>query len=476
MKLAKLVKIGLLLWVCTMLYLPEGWCGCFRAIGCTYQEAESDITELQKNVPPNGSVAEKENGLDSSKVSVKAKETSTIIGEESFTVPPGMVCCIMGVADDKVELKVTTEDGENAKTGALGSDAALWAASLADSGISQLKSGKYILKYKYTNTSYLTNCTDIDGFSLYLVIRYLPGDPPSGNIMYYGLEEEKGVIFWDAVKQDPVTFYPQNLCDKDIECRVTTKTVSDSFERDDAVYWDFEGVGKFTPVGATDAGTRPEWENPRGSAGLATVKLSVRDDGEYVQDIADSSYHFIDQVDFYAIKCQFTVYAAWPKDHSHSWYSGYPTNVGHGWWEFDIAGTDSMLDPTLKPQVNKPVGYYPKVSSPVSVGEYACPDDRHASDEQSSRTCAISYRKLKAGLDYNYSLSRSPGTYNLFGNNCSDKAVAAGAAAGVSVPAPTCYLGTITCPGYMACDLCTCSVCLQIQQNHPSDPSDTTVK
>ena len=116
-------------------------------------------------------------------------------------------------------------------------------------------------------------------------------------------------------------------------------------------------------------------------------------------------------------------------------------DVGHTFWAFNCSYPDIIQDEKLRYIVNQSVGYYPltpvSLSDPSSTGRLMVPDNDHIAGHEVDHTWEISLTRLLAGLQYSRQLLDNPGTYNLNSNNCTDAALGAAAAAGVSINATT---------------------------------------
>lgn len=112
-------------------------------------------------------------------------------------------------------------------------------------------------------------------------------------------------------------------------------------------------------------------------------------------------------------------------------------DVGHTFWVYNCSYPNAILDEQLRVYVNQPMGYYPIVgvspNSPTSPGKLVIPDTAHMAGYEVEHKWEISFSQLLNGLQYSKNLHDSPGTYNLNSNNCTDAAVGAAAAVGVTI-------------------------------------------
>ena len=60
----RIARVGFFLLVCSMVSIPQAWCGCFRGSTWMLEAAQQDVSILQASVPKEAvPVAEKEAGL-----------------------------------------------------------------------------------------------------------------------------------------------------------------------------------------------------------------------------------------------------------------------------------------------------------------------------------------------------------------------------------------------------------------------------
>ena len=134
-------------------------------------------------------------------------------------------------------------------------------------------------------------------------------------------------------------------------------------------------------------------------------------------------------------------------------------DVGHAFWKYEVSYPEHVLRQEVSFFANKTMGYYPATSvkplSPSAAGCLVIPDDSHLDAYEVEKTWQISLENLMRGLDYARNLHSNPGRYDLNNNNCTDAAIAAGAAVGVVVPATrgTWPLGGGSNPGDLGEDL-----------------------
>ena len=134
-------------------------------------------------------------------------------------------------------------------------------------------------------------------------------------------------------------------------------------------------------------------------------------------------------------------------------------DVGHAFWKYEVSYPEHVLEQEVSFFANKTMGYYPATSvkplSPSAAGCLVIPDISHMDTYEVEKTWQISLDNLMRGLDYARNLHSNPGRYDLNNNNCTDAAIAAGAAVGVVVPATrgTWPLGGGSNPGDLGEDL-----------------------
>ena len=133
-------------------------------------------------------------------------------------------------------------------------------------------------------------------------------------------------------------------------------------------------------------------------------------------------------------------------------------DVGHSFYRFETSHPTVLAQPPLpfvpSIYVNTYIGYYPDPSaspiSPSASGFLSTQDTDHLPGDV-RRTWRTTPKQLIAGLTYSRSLVAAHGTFNLYTHNCTDVAIGAGLAAGLTVPTTTHYLfsiGNVHIPGY----------------------------
>ena len=112
-------------------------------------------------------------------------------------------------------------------------------------------------------------------------------------------------------------------------------------------------------------------------------------------------------------------------------------DVGHTFWAYTCTHQDAVKDEQLRQYANQPTGFYPidsvSPSNPSQPGELIIPDNTHMAAHEVEHKWDISLYDLQNGLRYSKDLHDNPGTYNLNSNNCTDAAIDAAAAVGISI-------------------------------------------
>ena len=111
---------------------------------------------------------------------------------------------------------------------------------------------------------------------------------------------------------------------------------------------------------------------------------------------------------------------------------------GHTFWMLTNSYPKMVKNHILRYYINKPIGYYPKSEvkplSPSQPGQVIIPDYGHWAKYEVSHFWGVSIEHFIDGLNYSKNLHNTPGAYDLNDNNCTDAAIRAGVAVGVTVP------------------------------------------